>query len=372
MKNPNVFMAEPNTTCHGIDPEVFLEKDGKGLAAHQIGLPNSENRLALDEQGTWHFSLYRDGWAAEINTRYGGSCRAYIGNCVRYALYSLADMAKKHKAQLRFVSAMPVDTNTIANGPPDIRQIGCNPAMDAYTGQPTTPQNFDPIKSPFRTTGVHLHSSIGHAQVHLCRPVGWWEDFDNVRLFVKMADVYAGLPFTYLLGNKQSALRRKYYGLAGEYRIHDYDNRHKGTSGCGYLTGYKYQGGIEYRVPGGEVLCDHALVNMGFGVLRRLYLFFEDFAKVYDPKIGEQVRKAINNGVSKEDLLDLVQDCPGMYNKDVLRGMRHALYSKLDDTYLTMTGRTHPGWKDECHLGWYERVDRALGHKYQNVIYYNY
>lgn len=358
MDDQYVFQAAGNITVHGIDPEVFAvqRKTGAPLAAHQVGLPSMDKRVK-STKGGWPYSLYRDGWAAEINTQQACTCRAWVGNCVRNALYDLAERFGEHDAVISLAPAMKIPLDVVRDGPADIRQVGCRPTANAYTGTIGTPDNFDPVKVPWRVTGCHLHTSLHHYQHSKDSPYpgfadNWWDDFDNMCLYVKMADAYLAAPLTYLLGSELEGIRRQYYGKAGEFRLKDY--------------GREYLGGIEYRVPSSSTLIDHALVNMGFAVLRRLFAFFPEFAKLYDNKIGEQLRAAVNEGRYREDLLDIIPDCAGVHTRDMLRYLRKHYYSQFDvNNLLLVDPRASDAWKNECHSGWSEHVKRVTKGKFK-------
>jgi len=323
-------------TLIGADPEAFIlhGKDKTPVPAHERGFPPKALPLRTD-QG----KLIRDGYAVEFNPTVQ-SCRYILSN-VFYALMRNAAKRLQPGDGLYTHSTIEIDPATLEDAPSDVAEFGCEGAWNAYIGSLCKPEIHGPTH-PYRYSGGHFHQSVGRAAETY---VSWAKKLENVFLWAKMQDRYTGLISTYLTGSELSALRRRYYGQAGEFRLQDH--------------GAEYAASLEYRTPGSEVFGHPAVLSLCLGLFRHIYEYFDQFKDSYDPTKEAQVRDAINAGVSHDDLLDLIPELPGWYSHKVLKLTRKKIAPLMHqdlvpnlDGYMLHTGQ-RGGWLEWCQsLGW--------------------
>jgi hypothetical protein len=107
-------------------------------------------------------------------------------------------------------------------------------------------------------------------------------------------DLYVGAPLSFLFDSKQTFLRRRFYGQAGEFRSQKY--------GSG-----KEEVGVEYRTPGPEVWNAAWVASFAMGVGRHIALNFRALAKKWDKHIEADLQLAINTGAGLSKMLRLTR-----------------------------------------------------------------
>lgn len=278
----------------GQDSEFFLidKTNGKSIPAHKFFPPKDEaftyDTASFYSAGGFdtnpHYKhlgsggklkVYRDGYAVEVNSD-PVNCRAWLWEDLRSAL-EFARKSANLPENIIFSTKplVPIDLNEMEEWPQDLKILGCSPTLDAYSGTRKVIR-VDPQTLPFRTSGAHLHiSDIDSITVE---PRQW-------ATFIKLCDLFIGLPQTVLFGDELEFERRTLYGQAGEFR--------------------KQQWGLEYRVCSSRVLNHVAIYSLFTGILRDLvaYHFFK-LADAWNPKIEEPLIKAINTGEGAIELLD--------------------------------------------------------------------
>src|SRR5207245_8046602 len=104
--------------------------------------------------------------------------------------------------------------------PPDVLAFGCDPSRNAYTVLPSSP-TISAAEHPFRYAGGHLHlgynqpSAAKVAEHGRCCGVRRLEFLtlpEDVALYVKMVDLFVGVPLSFLLDSPEQYQRRQYYG----------------------------------------------------------------------------------------------------------------------------------------------------------------
>lgn len=227
---------------------------------------------------------FRDGFAVEINTG-PQSCRAYLWEDQRTALYYTRHVFSIPN-HIKFINDPLVRIDHLMDAqeewPEDCRILGCNPTRDAYTGTQKVIKR-DPLSIPFRTSGAHMHISDANLPVPVLTVPKAQSDF------IKLCDLFIGLPLTVLFGDDLEFERRTLYGTAGEYRPQNYGS-------------YK---GIEYRTPSTRLYCHPAVMGLAFGMLRGLVAkhFFELVDK-WNPAIEPHLQKAINTGQGAVEMME--------------------------------------------------------------------
>lgn len=193
------------------------------------------------------------------------------------------------------IPAVPVKRHWLEGAPVDLLISGCDKSWNAYTGAESGPG--------VKLAEIDVRCGGGHMHISADRPILWFDNPTDVFLCVKLFDRIVGLTETYILGSEEAGIRRQWYGKAGEFR---------------YQPHGPY-GALEYRTPGPEIYSHPVLISLHFGLLRWIFTNFSQFKKVYRPRYEEQVRDAINRGVSDPSLLDLLPELPAYYTKNLLR-----------------------------------------------------
>ena len=178
----------------GTDPEVFVEDAaGKVIPAYTFLKSKKESPC-----------LYYDGFQAEF-APIAGSCQDGLAQRIERLLRDLAARAPKgSKFSPRSVVEIPLET--LATATHEQVEFGCRPSLNAYglAGEVI----LEPRTFPLRFAGGHIHWGIG-------------SNYDPavVQDAVKFVDLVAGLISVSISEGLDDPRRRRYYGLAGEYRL---------------------------------------------------------------------------------------------------------------------------------------------------------
>jgi len=230
----------------------------------------------LDASGN-HVHVYRDGLAVEVNSE-PTLCRAWLWQDVKLSLV-LAEELKMPPRPFTYTSrpVVEVSPQLRAHFPEDLRRLGCNPTLDAYTKRQKVIL-LDPMKLPFRTSGSHLHSSFPCYLPEEC-----WEPI------VKLSDLLIGGPFSYIFHDPLEFKRRTLYGQAGEFRFQDY------TTDSAFPCS-----GVEYRVLSSRLYNHPGVHSLFTGIWKYVvlpnYAFLWEF---WDKAWEDDIREAINLGSEK-------------------------------------------------------------------------
>lgn len=184
----------------GCDPEFFIReiKTKKVITADKL-LPSKNKKLKI-VQGQAFF----DGVQAEMNVN-SASCREYLQDNIFYNLKAIQKHINKKgkKYQLWCTSTTRVTQKDLMNADPECRVFGCAPSKNAYGSKKI---KLDGSKHLYRYAGGHIH--LGY------KP----KTTKDAEELVKVLDRILGIT-SILLDNDGAAIRRrKYYGMAGEYR----------------------------------------------------------------------------------------------------------------------------------------------------------
>lgn len=200
----------------GADPEMFVRdrKTKKFVSAHTM-VPGTKLAPFKVPQGATQY----DGVAAEFNIDPSRTSTEFVGNIHSVINTIKTQIGKDNELVLEPTATF--DPEYFDNLPPDVRELGCNPDFNAYTGD----QNPSPDTSPdpyMRTASGHIH-------------VGWSakdQEFDpndpahqgDCHMVAKQMDYALGVmsllwdpdPKRRTLYGKAGCLRYKKYGM--EYR----------------------------------------------------------------------------------------------------------------------------------------------------------
>lgn len=282
----------------GADPEVFvLNPQGKCVGAHNFYPPQKEAVQVMEKSPnnpyiTQGGRFFRDGWALEVNPR-PSACRALVYEDVR----GLLSKAKKSLPEGYTFSTQPtvhLEKDALEGAPEDCLLAGCSPSWDAYSGEMKLPE-LDYMEYTKRHSGGHLHFSTHPGS----KPNPFLTE-EDVRVFIKLCDLYIGLPSTVLFPSDGLWERREVYGQAGEFRIQKYPN------------GYN---GAEYRTPSAEIF-NHPMLHGLFSGIAAYFIVpnFTILKEKWNAKLEPVLQKAINTGVGAVELLSELGDVPNFIN----------------------------------------------------------
>lgn len=298
---------------------MILGPDMRPVPAHKF-FPSRDHKLSVQIKSRGQGKLFRDGFALEINVP-PTHCRSVLVDSMRFMLRE----AGKHLPKGYKLTAMPawrIVPSSLRRAPYDVRTFGCDPALNAYTGEECRVKLNGDIH-PMRYAGGHMHFSAN--------PVpAWMKSFDKVRQFVKAMDMYVGIPLTTIYGGPLTFARRQYYGQAGEFRLQRYEDD---------------SAGIEYRVPDPRIWNNERVAMMAFGVGRSLMLKMEK-GGVKLPLPDALIQSAINTGT---DLPDALRPLSGWYSKlDIMVAKKEKMFHtfKLGRPVAKGTECNFPGWQE--------------------------
>ena len=214
----------------GSDPEIFVERaEGELVHAFEfLGDKGHPNRSLNVEHG--NMPVYWDGFQAEFETS-AERCLAWQVDSVQLGLQAVLKFAKEHRrdAKLSTKTVMEIPQKALSTAEEKYVSFGCMPSLNAYglSGELCPPREL-----PFRSAGGHIHFGIGKISE------------DNAKPIVKALDAILGVSCVSLFENWDNPVRRKYYGLPGEYRLPAH--------------------GIEYRVLSNAWLFHPLIMNLVF------------------------------------------------------------------------------------------------------------
>lgn len=214
----------------GTDPEFFLVAGGKLIPAFDV----LQDKKASP-------TLFWDGFQAEF-TWPGQLCIQLLADGIQGQMIALlkAARAKQPKATLLPQDSIQIEPRKYK---PEHLQLGCDPSLNAYGVQGDIP--LDPSQLPWRFAGGHLHFGLARLKNHP----------DKVREAVKIVKALDKTVGVFSVGAgalyEQNKVRRRYYGLAGEFRLPPH--------------------GLEYRTLSNYWLCHPAIMQLTFEFARAIF-----------------------------------------------------------------------------------------------------
>lgn len=272
----------------GADPEVFLVDSKKQpVPAHVMFPPKSDPMI------TPYGKIYRDGWAVELNP-HPSHCRELLTRNVQFLLREIVRLARAKGYRVVSWPAVKVDPEWYHDAPEDVLITGCEPSLDAYSGEAKYP-TLDVVAHPFRYAGGHMHLGLERyyfdttgisyiASENVRRRYAWVTKQSEAQLFIRMLDLYVGVPLTYWFHGHGQFLRRQHYGQAGEFRMQRY--AHDAV-------------GIEYRTPPPAMWNHPAVASYAYLAMRTVAYKFESFKLAWAKNAKELepvIQRYINTG----------------------------------------------------------------------------
>jgi hypothetical protein len=350
----------------GQDLEFFLKDKGSGeiVPAHEFFPPKSDPIHVGGDNASVLDQIYRDGYAVEINTR-PGHCRVYQWQGVTATIQRGLEKSGAAAAGV-YPTTDPIahiDLKALKGYPDDVKEFGCEPAINAYTGEKCIPPK-KATEAPFRTAGGHMHvTAFTESQI---------KDKNFMCTFTKLCDLLIGLPGVIIFGDDMEFQRRELYGKAGEFRI----KRHKATR---YNPPYW---GHEYRVMSPRMWRTPATASLCFGIYRDvIHGNMDELIKAWNKSLAKPLQEAINTGKGAVELLEewekilkpydeqqrrtirVIDRATGRYNVPysslhhlTVKALKKAYkeFSKAPEGIPYLPGETyhdHKGWNDTT-IGW--------------------
>lgn len=198
--------ARPGFTF-GCDPELFVfNPEGKPVPADMI--PGTKIKPHKVDRG----AVQRDGFAAEFNIEPVTTFADFNSNIEKVMKQLEAFLPQGYT--LRPDPAVTFDKDVFDAAPDSMKELGCLPDMDAWTGDITPAPSLE--DQPYlRCSGGHIHIGFPEGPYSL----GDSQHVMNCRDLVRQLDWYLG---GWSLKFDADPTRRKLYGRAGACRIKPY------------------------------------------------------------------------------------------------------------------------------------------------------
>jgi hypothetical protein len=263
----------------GADPELFITRGGKIV-------PSEEVVPTVEEWMKTHYGLrpliVRDGVQVELHTC-PHSCRQVFVEHLRARFNDLSNLLRK--ATHLGSEPLTIDWSPVIEIPreqfdvlsPECKRLGCMPSRNAYGDHGI---DVEGETYRWRSAGGHMHfgfDGVCYDDVTdaTAQTFKGWQELDIPSLVV-LLDILVGNMSVLLERDPLQAIRRRTYGIAGEYRTPQY--------------------GVEYRVPSNFWLRHPILLHLMFGVARQAIVLWynkreRDLISLVDIA---KVRKAIN------------------------------------------------------------------------------
>ncbi len=274
----------------GFDPEVFaVDENGVVIPAFKF-LPPKEKPIKFNAVSGNHQEnhVFFDGFQAEFATAAPGHCHAYALDNIRKSLERIFVEARKFnpKAALTHKCVLDIPYEMMQECTPEQAGLGCSPSKNLY-GENHHLDTLNPSELQFRFAGCHIHHNTSATK-----------DAAN-ELMVKMLDLIAGVCSVAILEGMEDERRRKFYGLAGEYRLPKH--------------------GLEYRVLSSALLAHPVLM-----------IFFLDFTRQV---VGNAHRLSLTWDGKEDEAQEVINtlDVPRSKkiierNKNIIKAMMNGLY----------------------------------------------
>jgi hypothetical protein len=196
-----------NALVMGLDPEFFVRQRGQLVPAFDC----------LPDKHSTPDGLFWDGFQAESTVRPTNCYENCPRNCQDHLIYCHALLAQRIGKQIARLATkgLEIAPQAVWRVPQRMLELageaqvslGCDPSRNAYGmwGRCV----LEPRRLSWRFAGGHIHFTLVEAE----------RTPENIRYLVKTLDALVGIPAVCLAQNYDHFIRRRYYGLAGEYRL---------------------------------------------------------------------------------------------------------------------------------------------------------
>ena len=338
----------------GTDPEfLIVNPAGEPVPAHSVGIGDKHNKHEVERLGAGA-AYFRDGYVLEGNVG-PETCKAYMMNNVREVLQTVQKTLPKGFS-ITTRSAFKVKASDLTDAPDDVKQFGCDPSWDGYSGSKKMVR-LDGETHLARYAGAHLHFSTMVSHNFKVNGTEEWQDGtivsdsclanrDNYPSIAQLMDKYVGQLLAYLYDGPEQFARRAFYGQAGEFRPQTYEtvieNAMRYKDGWVAERGQRKSTswGFEYRTPPSELWNHNAVVGLAVAAGRYV---LANFSKLkIDLAEQEFIRGAIQTG---EGLGKHLPTIGGLYTPSVIKKLKE----RPEIHEFGFIKSDH-----ECHMGWGE------------------
>jgi hypothetical protein len=303
------------STIVGADPEFFVEdKKGKIIPAFEFLKASADPAVALSKvEGQNNYGgqkVYWDGFQAEFTVG-ANNCLGWVSDSIQASMRCLYKEAHKYNknARLSTKTLIEVPLDVLANTKPEYVEFGCKPSLNVYNLK--SGLDVPAREIPFRSSGGHIHFGFGK------------QNPETVTRIVKALDAILAVGCVSLFARYDHPMRRRFYGLPGEYRLPAH--------------------GLEYRTLSNAWLFHPFLTNMVIDLARKVtnfgynnYLHFwqaeekETIATIMTCDV-EQARKILDR--NKEIMLALFKASyrGGNAAEVCFKAMRNGLETAIKD-----------------------------------------
>jgi hypothetical protein len=197
----------------GADPEVFLKDRYTGKYVSAVGIiPGSKQFPEPVLQG----AVQRDGMAAEFNID-PAILHSQFERSMTSVMRDLASYADLHNCELAFDPVARFSPEVMASQPEDALALGCEPDINAWTGEENPKPEAVGDMANCRTGSFHVHFGYYDPNHNIHDPRSCFE-------MVKQLDFSLGLVS---LLYDDCVERRKLYGKAGACRVKPYGGEYR-------------------------------------------------------------------------------------------------------------------------------------------------
>lgn len=254
----------------GSDPEFFFVRDGIVVPSNLVIHGKSKDDLVIC-----------DGFQGELNP-IQNTCREVSGYAIKRSLFRAFGYARNAGATISFNVCHEISPEVWKDTPLMQRRFGCNPSKNVYKNVKRLPTGL----------GIKMRSASGHIHLgsHLINRLDD-EQFDNL---VKVLDIVVGNTCVLVDRDPANALRRKYYGRAGEYRKKGYGIEYRVLSNF-WLRGYQLWSFV-------SALCRNAVSIQSAGKSTELINLF-DMSDVQNAINDNNYELALRNFLILKDFL---------------------------------------------------------------------
>lgn len=183
----------------GSDPEFSVCQNYKIVSAIGVIPGCKKNKYAIKEN-----LFYYDNVLAECNIKPGFSKEEVIQN-IRESINLYHEIIQPY--YLACLAAVKYDSNQLMH--PDALEVGCDPEFCCYELAEFRPDADVFKKTNMRTAGGHIH--VGHELLTTVSSI-------NRYRFIRMMDLFVGIPSIFLDQDPSTKSRKQIYGEAGRFR----------------------------------------------------------------------------------------------------------------------------------------------------------
>ena len=205
----------------GSDPEFMLLKNGKYVSAIGVVPGTKDERHPIGDNSFYYDNVMAECSIKPANTRQ--EAIDYIGLAIKQFAGLVKPVKLIAQASQEYPAAELAD--------PKAMEIGCSPELCAYEMAIVKPPQDQFKNGTLRTSGGHIHIGTQFPKT----------DEHCAAIFIRLMDLFVGLPSIYIDKDPTSAKRKELYGKAGRFRLPDHGAEYR-TMGNFWLSSPKLVG----------------------------------------------------------------------------------------------------------------------------------